>query len=454
MTWWLLSICAFILVVVVIAVGALWWNSTQNFDVKPAQTAEAVEPVLGPAEGGDGAPNVVAAVARTSKDKDLGKLSAEVTDVLTGQVVWTSDENRPLVPASSTKLFTAAAALLALPADDRQETYVVQQKPGELIVAGEGDVTLSNTPGDGFFTDAASVKELADSVKKNLGDQKITRIVVDNSVRGGATFNRAWDRADIAGGNVTDVDSVMLNAGRIQPLQADSARSTTPAEDVAASLANFLGATNAEISVQDKTPASDMLLDTTGSAVDHLPDGLTWLGGVESAPLKTRLRDMLINSDNILAEATGREIAESQGAARDFTGATESTLKVLADNGLDVGNAVLTDNSGMSNRNRLTAHDLDGVLSNEKLRALLDMLPVASAEGTLRSRYNDGSGAEASAGWVRAKTGTLDGVNALAGTVTTKEGRPLTFAFLSNDAETTLGRAALDRLANSLRNAQ
>ena len=108
----------------------------------------------------------------------------------------------------------------------------------------------------------------------------------------------------------------------------------------------------------------------------------------------------------------------------------------------------------MSTRNRLTAHDLDGVLSNEKLRAMLDMLPVASAEGTLRARYNDGSGAEASAGWVRAKTGTLSGVNALAGTVTTKEGRPLTFAFLSNGEDIGEGRAALDRLANSLRNAE
>lgn len=454
LTRWLLSIFVFIVVVALIVVGALWWNSTQNFDVKPAEEATAVDPVLGPAEGGDGAPNVVAAVARTSKDDALGELSAQVTDVLTGQVVWTSDENRPLVPASATKVFTAGAAMLALPEDDRLETYVVQKNPGELILAGEGDVTLSNNPGDGFFTDAASIKELADSVKKNLGDQKITRIVVDNSVRGGATFNRTWDRDDVPGGNVADMDSVMLNAGRINPLQSDSPRSSTPAEDVAASLANFLGASDVDIAVEDKTDATDMLLHTQGKAEESLPEGLTWMGGVESAPLETRLCDMLIYSDNILAESIGREVAESQGAARDFQGATESTIKVLADNGLDVSNAALTDNSGMSTRNRLTAHDLDGVLSNEKLRAMLDMLPVASAEGTLRARYNDGSGAEASAGWVRAKTGTLSGVNALAGTVTTKEGRPLTFAFLSNGADIGEGRAALDRLANSLRNAE
>ena len=48
---------------------------------------------------------------------------------------------------------------------------------------------------------------------------------------------------------------------------------------------------------------------------------------------------------------------------------------------------------------------------------------------------------------MRAKTGTLSGVNALAGTVTTKSGRPVSFAFLSNGADVTAGREALDRLA-------
>ena len=90
---------------------------------------------------------------------------------------------------------------------------------------------------------------------------------------------------------------------------------------------------------------------------------------------------------------------------------------------------------------------------DETNRALLDLLPVSHAEGTLAARFGEGSGADAAAGWVRAKTGTLSGVSALVGTVMTEDGRALTFAFLSNGSEVGEARAALDRLAASLRKA-
>ena len=94
------------------------------------------------------------------------------------------------------------------------------------------------------------------------------------------------------------------------------------------------------------------------------------------------------------------------------------------------------------------------MLSNKEVRDILDMLPVSSVEGTLEARYGSGSGAEDSAGWVRAKTGTLSGVNALAGTVMTDSGRALTFAFLSNESDPNSARPALDRLANAVRSAK
>ena len=94
-------------------------------------------------------------------------------------------------------------------------------------------------------------------------------------------------------------------------------------------------------------------------------------------------------------------------------------------------------------------------LRGSRLTEVLGSVVVTSSFRTVDEPLSDeGSGAENSAGWVRAKTGTLSGVNALAGTVTTVEGRPLSFAFLSNDAPVAEGRAALDRLANSLRNAK
>src|SRR5699024_3003907 len=214
-------------------------------------------------------------------------------------------------------------------------------------------------------------------------------------------------------------DSWLIAARPIPPTGDFPARSNTPARDVAQALAEDMGLGEKLKSKNLKLEVSD---DPRGPA--H-PTAEESLGQVLSAPLSTRLRDMMLHSDNLLAEAIGREVAISQDLPGTFRGATEGVLKVLKDHGVDTEGAVLHDTSGMSEDNRLSAHNLNSALGSKKLHALQQDLPVAGAEGTLRNRYLAGSGAEDAAGWVRAKTGTLDGVNALAGTVVTKSGRPL-----------------------------
>ena len=83
------------------------------------------------------------------------------------------------------------------------------------------------------------------------------------------------------------------------------------------------------------------------------------------------------------------------------------------------------------------------------MSALLAGLPVAGYDGTLAERAADGAG---SPGAVRAKTGTLQGVNDLAGTVLTADGRLLAFAVLADGAAGSIDatEAALDRVAAAL----
>ena len=78
------------------------------------------------------------------------------------------------------------------------------------------------------------------------------------------------------------------------------------------------------------------------------------------------------------------------------------------------------------------------------------VLPIAGGSGTLSDRFLGGDPNVSSAGWLRAKTGSLTAVNSLAGVVTDASGRVLTFAFISNDAGP-MGRVALDALAGVLR---
>ena len=84
------------------------------------------------------------------------------------------------------------------------------------------------------------------------------------------------------------------------------------------------------------------------------------------------------------------------------------------------------------------------------LRPIVDMLPVAGGSGTLSERFLVGDPKKSSAGWLRAKTGSLTKTNSLAGIVTDMDGRVLTFAFISNNAGME-GRTAMDALAAVLR---
>ncbi len=165
---------------------------------------------------------------------------------------------------------------------------------------------------------------------------------------------------------------------------------------------------------------------------------------------------MMNESDNVMAESIGREVAAALNRPQSFDGAVQAVLGQLDDAGIDTTGAALVDSSGLSVNDRLTAETLDGVVnaaagsSTQKLRPLVDVLPIAGGSGTLSNRYVDTDAGRAALGFLRAKTGSLTGTNALAGIVTDASGRVLTFALMSNNAGPT-GRTAIDALAASLR---
>jgi D-alanyl-D-alanine carboxypeptidase/D-alanyl-D-alanine-endopeptidase (penicillin-binding protein 4) len=179
------------------------------------------------------------------------------------------------------------------------------------------------------------------------------------------------------------------------------------------------------------------------------------IASVQSPPLMERLRDMMTASDNVMAESIGREVAAELHRPQSFDGAVQAVLDQLDSADIDTRGAHLVDSSGLSVDDRLTAKTLDEVANaaagddHPKLRPLVDLLPIAGGSGTLSNRYLD-DGGRASAGFLRAKTGSLTGTNSLVGIVTDVDGRVLTFAFISNDCGPT-GRIALDNFAAVLR---
>ncbi len=417
-------------------------------------TAEPVDPQPAPASAaplvlaiGDAAPEptsdrMAATLAPFATNPDLGVLGGRVTDAVTGTELWAVGANLPLQPASTNKLLTAAAALLALDRDARLTTTVVapdqSDSPGVVVLRGGGDPTLSaagpKTPT--WYRDAARISDLAEQVRTS--GVAVKSVSVDLSAYSGPTMAPGWDPADIGNGDIAPIESVMLDGGRTQPVSVESRRSKTPALDAGRALASALGVNPATVTVSPRP--------VTGGRE---------IASVQSPPLMSRLHDMMNASDNVMAESTGREVATALGLPASFDGAARAVLTEIGKAGIDTGGAVLVDSSGLSVDDRLTAKTLDEVVNvavgsdEPRLRPLVDLLPIAGGSGTLSNRYLDTEAGKDTAGFLRAKTGSLTRTNALAGIVTDAGGRVMTFALISNDAGPT-GRTALDALATAL----
>jgi D-alanyl-D-alanine carboxypeptidase/D-alanyl-D-alanine-endopeptidase (penicillin-binding protein 4) len=404
----------------------------------PVTAAPGVVPVAAsapmPTEAG-----LAAALAAQLADPNLGRFAGRITDAMTGKPLWRQLDDVPMQPASTNKVLTAAAALLTLDRETRVTTRVVAaSKPGVVVLVGGGDPTLSAAPPgqDTWYRGAARISDLADQIRRS--GVTPTAVQVDTTAFTGPTTAPGWDPADIDGGDVAPIESVMLDAGRVQPATIDSTRSHTPALDAGRALAGALG------------------LDPATVSIAAAPAGARELAAVRSAPLIDRLGEMMSVSDNVMAECIGREVAAAMHRPRSFAGAVDAVINRLSAIHVDTTGAALVDSSGLSADDRLTAKTLDDVMQAAAgpdvppLRALLDLLPVAGGSGTLSDRFLDPNTDADAAGWLRAKTGSLTAINALAGVVTDSSGRVLTFALISNDAGPT-GRIAIDTLAARLR---
>jgi serine-type D-Ala-D-Ala carboxypeptidase/endopeptidase (penicillin-binding protein 4) len=394
-----------------------------------ADTAET------PSPGG-----VAAAVAPAAADPNLGRLGGRITDAITGKELWQVADDVPLVPASTNKVLTAAAALLTLDHQARISTRVVAGSPnpqGPVVLVGAGDPVLSAAPPgvDTWYRGAARISDLAEQVRRS--GVTPTAVQVDTSAFSGPTLAQGWDPTDIDNGDIAPIESVMIDAGRIQPTSVNSRRSKTPALDAGRELAKALG------------------LDPAAVTIASAPSGARQLAVVQSAPLVQRLSEMMDHSDNVLAECIAREVAAAINRPQSFAGAVDAVTNRLSTAHVDTAGAALLDSSGLSVDDRLTAKTLDGVMQaaagagQPALRALLDLLPIAGGSGTLGDRFLDPATDRGPAGWLRAKTGSLTAVNSLVGVLTDRSGRVLTFAFLSNAAGPN-GRNAMDALATKL----
>lgn len=368
-------------------------------------------------------------------DPALGdRRTAVVVDLATGKRLYASGPDEALTPASTTKIATAVAALSALGPDHRLTTRTVYEPDTkELVLVGGGDPTLTARRKSAGL---ASLRTLAATTATALKERKVRQVTLsyDTTLYTGPELHPIG-----VNDNLAPVTALMADEARVDastsgpPVQ----RIPGPAVDAAGRFAQFL---------------KEHGIGTTSPGPSKATERAQPLAKVQSPPLSALVERMMTESDNDIAEALARHTAVATGKRADLTGAGRAIEAQLKKLGLPLKGARFKDGSGLDREGRLTANLLSRLLlkaadpARPELRPALTGLPVAGFTGTLTSRYADGA-----AGIVRAKTGSLNGVNTLAGTAVTRDGHVLGFAFLTSGGyEVTSARAALDRAATAL----
>jgi D-alanyl-D-alanine carboxypeptidase/D-alanyl-D-alanine-endopeptidase (penicillin-binding protein 4) len=390
-------------------------------------------PAASPAPTPDG---VARALAGALADPGLGgDPHMAVVDVDSGRVLLDHHGAEPALPASTTKLITAASALLVLGPRARFTTRVLRSGP-DLYLVGGGDPTLSTQAALEGYPAPADLLQLARAAAKAL--PTIRTVYAVGSRYGGPDAAPGWSPSYLADGEVAPVRSLLVDEAKDVPGLGPSTRVSDP---VAAAAETFRAALT----------AAGAATGPAAVAVEA-PSDARLVASAQSPPVAALVERMLDYSDADIAEGLGRQVALHSGLPATFDGAAAALTRVARRLGLPLG--AIVDASGLSRSDALAPIALTTLLrraatgTEPALRLLPAMLPVAGFSGTLAARFT--GPAAAGVGRVQAKTGWLNGAAALAGLVTTRDGRLLAFAALAPASVRSAGEGALDRLAATL----
>ena len=358
----------------------------------------------------------------------------------TAWAVYTADgkplvvNDQLMVPASTTKVLTALAAIDVLGASRTFTTKVVSAKKGKIVLVAGGDPYLtggrSSVPAK-----KANLTDLAAATAKALKKAKISKVTLTYSAPlfSGPSYAPSWKKSWAS--YTPRIMSLTVNGGK-----SGWSAYSDPALSTAKLFASKLKAKGVKV---------------TFAKAGKVPKGAKTIASVTSAPLGTMVRRMLRYSDNVAAETFARHIAIEVGRAPSFTGGSAAITAWLKSKELWGKGMKIDGGSGLSSASKVLpsvlAQAVGFALADSRYVDVVKGLPVAGVNGTLKTRFNDPS-EKAGRDVVHAKTGSLKAVNALAGYLTTKDGQLLTFAFLAthDGSHSTAAGNWLDRSATVL----
>ena len=361
-----------------------------------------------------------------------GSTCAVVTEH--GRLVYARNPHDSLAPASTVKLLTAIAAIEVLGADRTLATTALAARApkegvvaGDLFLVGEGDPLLTTKGYSQSLEDPDQITEDFAAVADAIVAAGITEIhgdiVGDDTHLDRTRWLPGWPTRYQIGGTVAPLSALLVNDGQTgftdTPDATNAARKPgDPPALAAATLRTLLIARGVTVS--------------GGASAGPAPSSAVELAQHQSRPVGEIVGEMLTDSDNTTAEILTRVIGRVAGGSGTTEAGTEAIVRTIRSLGLPADTLVMKDGSGLDGDDRVSCDLLLAAVTRlPDYPQLVDKLPVAGRSGTLRRRLTS-SPATAK---VRAKTGTLNNVNALAGFAQTSTGLDVHFSMIENGVD-------------------
>lgn len=399
-----------------------------------------------------------------------------------GQVLYARNINDPMTPASTMKILTAEAALIFLGGDYRFSTQLLTDAKtikngvlqGNLYVVLSGDPTLTYDD----LTDLMS----------SLRDKQISAIsgnvYIDNTAYDQRFYGPGWVLKDKDYCYGAPISASIINHNCLPLKITPSKVSGNPAQVSTSPKFFYPNIRNSVVTKPYRSRACGLKLSTNpGSAISldgcmsqgnyawglsyvvtDVPEynrslfknllarmgvdvygmvtfgsagsGLGMIGIHNSDPLRELIHDMLKKSDNIIAGAIFKKLGQlytrQQGSWETGNVAVTQILSRYAN--VNTTGMRILDGSGLSPDNLATAGQmmqvLDYAIHTPKITDdFISALPIGGIDGTLKHRLGN------IARKVHAKTGTISGVNSLAGYVSARNNQTLGFVILVNGSK-------------------
>lgn len=375
--------------------------------------------------------------------------SVNVTDVVTGETIWSRASTTPMLTASNMKIVTAATALTVLGPTSRMSTKVYALGKGAIAIVGGGDTALGQLGVRALARDAlAAIRASPDLapgietpkpyrpktcringkfVKSNRKHRcpmvtpapgpSALKIYVDDSMYPAPTVPAGW---------LNGYEPYVVRP--VRALGMDGRYVT----DAGADTANFMGAYLAR---------KGMRGTYAGRVV--VPTGSQLIGTRLSATVADQVKYMLQESENNIAEMMYRNVAVAKGYVGDWAGGQRAAMEVMNSLAVPTAGLALASGSGVSRNDRMTTVSLTTLLQriadqsgHPELETIYygGGLPLAGESGTLGAgtgRFVT-SPTSCARGKIRAKTGTLSDTIGLSGLTVGTDGQLKAFSVLVN----------------------